>query len=581
MSPTRRRLLQQGLGLATLALAGSPAYAGVDDRRRKLLLNHVGFTPIGAKHVLMTGGAAVPFTVRRSELRDVVHNGEMIPFKGDHGDYVVGDFSAIAQQGTYEIEAGGVTSGAFDVRPDVYQDAINKSIAYFAVQRCGDSRSGYNQPCHLDDGRRSDNGKRQDVSGGWHDACDVRKWVTATIYGMTGLSRVLDTLGPKVVDRAAIVDELLWGNQYFRKMQEPGGYVMNYCGGDDGNNFTDNLQGSADDRVIHVEPCEVPAQFHFIAAQAAMVRHLREADIAYARAAEASAMRCLDWCVERRTPRTAVSLAAGVIACVELHRAINIGGGDRSARARLKTLAAGYTRQLLALQVNDAAAPVRGFFRHHPDEPEPSREIMHGNLPLLAICEAIGEFADHRDAALWRGALERHIEYLQTMSGRSAFGTIPFGLYSGSDPGGDRRLGAYWYRWFMQDHDERNPASDWWVGINAHLASNGVGLCRAGRLMREPRLIALAQRQLDWIIGTNPFGASTISGVGRSQPELFVTSEFKPVTPNIPGGVMNGLAGSKRDEVVLESGSYNTSEYWTPMVAYTMWLMAELATAKS
>ena len=87
-------------------------------------------------------------------------------------------------------------------------------------------------------------------------------------------------------------------------------------------------------------------------------------------------------------------------------------------------------------------------------------------------------------------------------------------------------------------------------------------------------LAQLAQRQLDWILGLNPFDASTIVGYGRNHPALFVTSEFKPSTPVIAGGVLNGLGGTEADETTLEPGSYNTCEYWTPMVAYAMWMLS-------
>ena len=119
-------------------------------------------------------------------------------------------------------------------------------------------------------------------------------------------------------------------------------------------------------------------------------------------------------------------------------------------------------------------------------------------------------------------------------------------------------------------------AADWWVGINANLGSSGVGLCRAARILSDDSLRHLAQRQLDWILGANPFDASTVTGVGRNQPPLFVTGAFNPPTPSIDGGVMNGIGGNLVDEPDLLPGSYHTCEYWTPMVAYTMSLMAEL-----
>ena len=40
--------------------------------------------------------------------------------------------------------------------------------------------------------------------------------------------------------------------------------------------------------------------------------------------------------------------------------------------------------------------------------------------------------------------------------------------------------------------------------------------------------------------------------------------------------VMNGLGGTADDQPALYDGSYHTAEYWTPMVAFTMWLLALL-----
>ncbi|MBN1509845.1 MAG: hypothetical protein JW955_23560 [Sedimentisphaerales bacterium] len=43
-----------------------------------------------------------------------------------------------------------------------------------------------------------------------------------------------------------------------------------------------------------------------------------------------------------------------------------------------------------------------------------------------------------------------------------------------------------------------------------HCADAGVGLVRAATILDEPRLRAVAQRQLDWVLGCNPFYASTV-----------------------------------------------------------------------
>ena len=93
----------------------------------------------------------------------------------------------------------------------------------------------------------------------------------------------------------------MWGNQYFLKMQEPQGYVMNFIGGEvkknwDSNRWTDNkigteggelgfvkpttgkfdnemlIFGSNDDRVIQTDPVDMVAQYNFITSEAIMAR---------------------------------------------------------------------------------------------------------------------------------------------------------------------------------------------------------------------------------------------------------------------------------------------------------------------
>ena len=100
------------------------------------------------------------------------------------------------------------------------------------------------------------------------------------------------------------------------------------------------------------------------------------------------------------------------------------------------------------------------------------------------------------------------------------------------------------------------PGPRWWVGINAHLASTGSAWPKRRGSCRNRVWAALAQRQLDWILGVNPFDASTMTGVGRNQPKQFVTGEFKPVTPLIDGAVMNGIVRQGRiDQPDLKPGS--------------------------
>ncbi len=535
-----------------------------------ILVNHAGFVPGAGKYCVVRGREPADFEVVDAATQQPAFQGRLFAVQGDFGAFLVGDFSALKTAGTYEVRIAKARSASFRIAPDVYTNAIKSAVSYFAVQRCGASTTGWHTPCHTDDGTRLDNGVHQDVSGGWHDACDLRKWVVATIDGMLGLAAAAETLKSEQ-DQARIIEELRWGNQYFLKMQEPAGYLMNYCGGNDGNRWADNTVG-ADDRPIRTEPCGPCAQFRFITAQCAVIRLTRKADAAYAETCQAAALRCLDWCVKENVCKNPQHFGAALQACAALHKTL---GGD----PRYETLAADYARSLLALQIAeplDSADPVRGVFRGRSGDPKPFRSIVWNQLAFLGLCAILETFPNHPDAPTWKAGLAMYARnYLAAMAGRTGFGIIPYGFYADTDPGGGRRIGQLWYCWFMKP-DERQDK--WWVGINANLASAGVGLIKASRILDDPALACLAQRQLDWILGVNPFDASTVEGVGRNQPAQFIATEFSPPTPRIPGAVMCGIGGTAADQPELAPGSWQTCEYWTPMVCFTMWLMSELST---
>lgn len=533
-----------------------------------ILVNHVGFTPGAAKFCLVKGTAPAKFRLVSVDGNDAVFTGRLTPAGGDFEGYLVGEFTRFERSGMYRVHCAQRASGPFRIAPDVYRDGVQKAVTYLSIQRCGPSTTGYHHPCHLDDGRRADTGAHQDVTGGWHDACDLRRWVTATIYGMIGLSRVAEAF--PAPDSGKIVEELQWGNHYFLAMQEPAGYVMSFCGGDfkrhgDDNRWTDNVPGNEDDRHIAVGPVDAAAQYCFIMAQAAVVRMTRQSDPAYARKCEAAARRCLDWCIREKAARTTTDLGAAAAACAEMYRTFH--------EPRFAELAADFGRQVMARQVTkrpDNQTPIRGFFRTSESDPRPLAEIYRGPWGLLGLCSLAETFPDQGDAPRWRSAIRMYCgDYLAAMAPRNGFGIVPYAMYTGQAPGG-RHVGRYGYRYFFECKPE------WWVGINANVASAGVGLVWASRLLKEPAWASLAQRQLDWILGVNPFDASTMEDVGRNQPKQFRTSEFNPITPHIPGAVMNGIGGTVDDRPSLLPGHWQTCEYWTPMTCYTMWLMTEL-----
>ncbi len=556
-----------------------------------LLINQAGYIPEASKVFIVKGNLNGNYDVISLETGEKAFSGVMKYDPGDFGDYSAGDFSALKKEGHYYIKADTIRSYPFRISGSTYDDAMSLIVKYFSLQRCGSSTTGYLSPCHTDDGIRMDNGRHQDVSGGWHDASDLRKWVGATIYGMIGLARAYELMEENNIMRPRIMDELRWGNQYFLKMQEPEGYVMNFVGGDvkkhsDSNRWTDIepgpeggelrftkptagrsnadmlIFGSNDDRVIRTDPVDMIAQYNFVVSEAVMARITRMSDPDYSGRCLEVAERCFAWCKASNPQKDPGTTGASIQAAVEMYKTT----GEDSYR----DFAVEKARDLQKLQAAaDKDAP-GGFFYNSDQKSEPYKDIWHGCLEFISICDLAEALPGHGDSGLWKSMMESYSRYLLFMSGKNSFGIVPYGLFSEKDPGGNRKTGRYWYRYFMQ------PELEWWVGINSNLASAGVGLMKASFLLKDSELKAAAQRQLDWIIGRNPFNSSTLIGIGYNHPRHFPGSTFLPNTPVIPGAVLNGLGGDKSDQPDIGNGNWQISEYWTPMVAYTLWLLAEL-----
>ena len=300
----RRSFLGWGLSTPAAALFAQsgppreePVEAMMPEDAPAIALNHLGFLPGARKTVIFRySGDEGPADF---QIRDIGGGDgairQTLPLKREHSDVIdclVGDFSAIDREGMYQVSIADELSTPFFIRPDVWRRTLPKAAGYYRYQRCGVAVPGVHPACHLDDARRRDNGQPVDVTGGWHDAGDLRKWMDATLLNAIGLLRVARNLGAQWdaggSGLAALLDEVRWGNRYFLKMQDTDGLVWaDVAGGVNGDNsdnhWTDNRTGTADDRYLN------PAkrgrnQALFVTVQAMAAQAFHASDAAYATA---------------------------------------------------------------------------------------------------------------------------------------------------------------------------------------------------------------------------------------------------------------------------------------------------------
>ena len=549
------------------------------DTTPRIFVNHLGFRPSGDKHLVVTNPPQESFQVVSRMTKQVVFEGPLHRVSHDLGDAWTGCFSQVRDEGTYLIRCGHAQSHIVTIWENIYDYPCRILFNYFPSQRCGNTPLGWNSPCHTHDARRPDTGEYIDVSGGWHQSGDLRKWTWGTSHGPIGLTRFLLQAAPRW-DQGQIADEIRWGNQYFHKMVRRDGGLMDHV---------ILPLGWDEERDLYANDAPPVAMFLVIAAQSQVALAFEEADPTYSKACIDLARRLWDYLISPDRPQT--PYAPPVIpkhhewlaeACPHNYpgsawhwldtvlAATSLFQATRDKEWLNKAADAATQAARLQLGHDIQSDPAAACFRVHPHRPDIAGGILEGSLARIALCDLVELHPHHPDAPAWQEAIRRIAAQYTTMAQRNPWGLVPSYWRSDAAEGG-RPAGSAYYRYFFK-------LGNLSAGVNYDAAANALFLLRAAPILGEPSLRALAFRQLDWILGCNPFDMSTVEGIGLNQPERFINpNEFFPPTPQIPGAVMTGIAGDDNDQPALLGCA---REYDLPPTALLLWLLSELATER-
>ncbi|MCW2881466.1 MAG: chitinase [Sphaerisporangium sp.] len=155
----------------------------------------------------------------------------------------------------------------------------------------------------------------------------------------------------------------------------------------------------------------------------------------------------------------------------------------------------------------------------------------------------------------------------------------PFGYFRQYvQPAGSEPRGSFFY-------PHENETGYWWQGENANICSMAYAALLASELPEcDPglcdRLNRLAEDQLHWVTGLNPFDSSMIQGRGRNN------VEYSTAFQNVPGGILNGVTSGFEDERDIafmpdehaSSGeSWRWAEQWIP---HTAWFLLAVSAVR-
>jgi hypothetical protein len=565
----------------------------------RISYSHAGYQSGAVKTAIASDLSAREFRLIDDATGQAVLSKPVQTLKTRLGAFHVMDFSEVQQPGLYRVEAEGATTRPFRIGSDIWRDTVLKALNFFYAERCGVAIPGVHGVCHRD--WQSIHGdKRIVINGGWHDAGDLTQGMGNTgdiVYAMFSLAERLraQNTDPELYNR--LMEEARWGLDWVLKTSFGDGYRN---AGSVSSRRTDGILGTFDD-VTSTARNDPFVNFLASAAEAIAARVLKASDprlAAYSlRMAEADWEFAVEGMAKAGPPSTDRFHVAfdsngvvhevaseGVLASVELWRAT---GNQRYAGK-----AAELARVIVDSQERkrpDWNIPMLGFFYTSPAKDRILHYVHRGreNAPILALTQLCDAFPDHPDWMKWYSAVTLHSEYLKAMATNTEpYGVLPASIYKDDeykDAPETRResfrqqvlngvpLGkGYYLRLLAVWMDYR--------GEFGTILPQTEALGLASRLRGDLESEQLAQKQLEWVIGRNPFSQSTMWGEGHD-----FAPQYTPSSGDIVGSLPVGIQSRGDSDVPYwpVQNTWTYKEVWVHPVGRWIAVMRDLAGAAS
>ena len=563
----------------------------------RISFSHTGYQLGSSKSAIAGDLAARDFQLIRLDNNaqgEIVLSRPVRTRKTRFGQFQEMDFSEVRLPGSYVLQAGDIRTRPFRIDSNVWRGTIWKAINFFYGERCGFAIPGLHDVCHRD-WQATLGDKKIVMNGGWHDAGDLSQGLVNTgeaAYAMFALAERLQARDEDPVLLRRLIEEATWGLDWVLKVRFEGGYRIGFAGM---NIWTNGILGDADDRTR--EALNNPnVNYIAAAAEAIAYRVLKHSDPELA----ARSLRLAedDWkyaIAGKEGPETwstpafaasDIELAGiGILASLELYQ----DTGKQQYADKSVELA----RIVVDSQQKSYVGrefPLAGFFYTGPGKETIFHQFHRGNdqAPIVAMARLCQAFPNHPDWMKWYAVVALYAEY-QKSGARTTepYGVLPSYVYRDNEylqvPENDRyQSNREAYR---QQVLNGMPMGDgyylkafpvWFArrGNFGPLLSQAKALSVAAHLRGDWAAAELAQKQLQWIVGRNPFVQSTMYGEGYDW-----TQQYSVSTGDIVGALPVGIQTRGNSDLPYwpAQNCYVYKEVWVRSTGRWFWLMQDLA----
>ena len=477
-------------------------------------VNQVGFAPFDVKTAIVVMPESLPeqFQVTNIKTGVVVFRGDVKPIPESWGQFKTHgelDFSAVNQEGEYVVGLGQLGGTYFRISRTANFQFPDQLLEFMRQQRCG-----YNPfvdaVCHSFDGRTAfgpvPDGTYINASGGWHDAGDQLKYLlttsNATAQMLLAYQLATDppvTFADEFNDRGQpgsngvpdVLDETMWGLHWMLRLHPGPGQLYHQVADDRDhkgfrlpqNETVDYGWGAGRYRVVYYADGK-PQGLQQYKSESNGVANL---------AGRYAAAMALGYQIWKNDPRFQ-SFARTLL------------------RAATEVYALGQAKEGVQ-QGNSYGAPYRYAETTWADDMEwGAAELFRATRDARYLRDA-KRYAMLAGTESWMGKDEAgHYQYYPFMN------IGHFRLYDLVDTRTKKQLAAF-YREQIEKCLKRGETNPYSIGVPFIWCSNNLIVALATqcilyeRMTGDRRYREFAAKQVDWLLGRNPWGITMFTGI--------------------------------------------------------------------
>jgi len=534
------------------------------------------------------------FKILDANTNECVLTGNAEKKNTDKGDFYLLDFSTLTNEGEYIIEYAGVKTLPFKISESHWDSAIDKLRSFFKSERCGDYLEGVHAPCHQNVFiKHPKTEEKIPACGGWHDAADLSQGLCNTAEGVHTFLNLADSIEKRNPDLAASLrEEAFWGAQWVLKTRFGDGYRCVWHGF---SRWTSGKLGErTDECALTIAENDKPFEaFCAIAAEVAMYKSFKETHPDFAEYALKSAIEDFSF-----TPENLIDYANSSVVAVQMFAEgcfaasalYEVTGEEKYIEKAIE-----YADYVLSCQQTEKPnwdIPIRGFFYEDAKKQTPVvyDHRGHEQIMVMALIELLKLKPEHSKAPLWKNALELYKEFILKINEFSLpYGLLPAGIYSSEYPCSLTGSGDHKKVYFTDNHAKkqfangirlsdttvlrRMPMQRTFCGHFGVVLSRAKAVSALGKFLNDKELISIANKQLEWIVGCNPFARSYIYGEGYDF--QYMSCWFSRDTV---GAIPVGIKAYEDEDVPSMPSTVHATYYevWVHPASRFLWTLSDL-----